>query len=496
MGKRGDAGLSGDAPQTPPVNRVCAAQRVRSFEKPRRKILSKGDFSPAVVPTASFRYRTVRALVRIWVSAFFRKIRVLNPEALPERGAALLLISHPASFLDALLLTAAFNRQVHCLLERRFLRGPMRGWLGWFLGMVPYESAGDGSQRAMERACDMLSQGQAAWIFAEEQVAKPGEPPRFSTTPAVIALRAEARTSGQLGLKVLPVHLFLPVAQLYSSELLVHIGAPLVPREYLAQGGNMSEQVRALAAATEEACRQNVFRLHAADVKQFLADLEEIFRAELQESWAARRDWRQKMEGFELSRFIAAWVEQLNGLHPGQLVALRDLLDSYREANRRCSLGRLEVEQSGDWIKTPWRRLAAWVESALGLPLALYGLVNHLAPGLILFRARLLKQEAGKGEAARWVIRALVVAGCYALQILLCAHWFGRSVAGYYAPTLPVSGVYLWRYLWLLRNRSRPLLLDLRVRRDATKLVRMRKGLIQEVNAARDVYAGMLGLAH
>jgi 1-acyl-sn-glycerol-3-phosphate acyltransferase len=458
--------------------------------------LPTGDFSTGTAQAAPFRYRLTRALVRLWFSVSFRKIRVLDPDTLPESGAALLLVSHPASFLDALLLCAALKREVRCFLEPRLLRGPLRALLGGLLGMVPYPPATEGAQEAVERACDALSKGQAVLIFAEDHAAGPGETPRFSPTPAMIALRAEARNSGLLGLELFPIHLFLPVAQLYASELLIHLGSPLVPKEYLARGGNMTEQARALAAATEEACRQNVFRLHADDVRQFLADLEEIFRADLQESWAARPNWKQKIAGFELSRFIAEWVEQLNGLHPGQLVALRDLVETYREASRRCSLARLEVNQSGDWITTAWRRLAGWAESAMGLPIAFYGFVNHLLACLILFRSGLMSKEEGTGEGTRWVIRALVVIGGYAVQILLCDHWFGRTVAGYYALTLPLSGLYLWRYLWLLNNRSRPLLLDLRVRREAAKLLRMRKGLIQEVNSARDVYAERLGLAH
>ena len=456
----------------------------------------ESDFSTGQLPPLTFRYRLTRALVRIWISVFFRRVRALNPESVPESGAALLVVSHPASFLDALLLIAALERQVHCFLASKFLRGPARGSLGWLLGMVHYDPAGEGSPDSIGLACDALAKGHAVLLFVEEEVAKLGEVPHLSPTPAVIAMRAEARTSRQLGLELLPIHVFLPVAQLYTSEVLVHVGAPLLPKEYLAKGGNMSEQARLLAAAMEEACRQNVFRLHAAEIEQFLADLEEIFRAELLSAWEARPYWRQKIEGFELSRFIAECVEQLNGLHPGQLVALRGLLDSYRESHRRCSLDRLEVEHAGEWISTPWRKLAGWTESALGLPIALYGFLNHLVICLILYRAGLITGDSGKNATARWTARGLILAVCYAAQILLCDGLLGRIIAGYYALALLPSGLYLWRYLWLLRNRARPLFLDLRARREASRLLRLRKGLIQEVNAARNVYAERLGLAH
>ena len=41
-----------------------------------------------------------------------------------------------------------------------------------------------------------------------------------------------------------------------------------------------------------------------------------------------------------------------------------------------------------------------------------------------------------------WTLRGAVTLGFYAVQIFLVAHWRGRAAAGYYAPTLPVSGAY------------------------------------------------------
>ena len=454
------------------------------------------DFSTGQRPRNSLRYRVARALVRAWLGGFFRRFRVLNPEAIPEPGAVLLVVSHPPSFLDALLLIAALKRQVHCFIAPRFLRGLVRASLGWLLGMIPAELAGDAAPESINKACGALVKGEAVLLFAEEQVAKPGAEPHFTPAPSVIAMRAEAQTSGQLELEILPLHVFLPVAQLYSSEVEVHVGDPLIPREYLARGGNMSEQARVLASALEEACRQNVFRLQGAAISQFLADLEELLRAAMLESWAAQPDRKQKIEGFQLSRFIAEFVDHLNELHPGQLVSLRDQLDRYRETHRRHALDRLIVQKSGDWIQAPFRKAAGWLETVLGLPLALWGSANHLVAGIILHRLGLLARDRDKNAVARWVSRAFIVVACYAAQILLCDAWLGRIAAGYYALTLLPTGLYLWRYLWLWRHRSRPLLLELRARRQAASLLTLRDGLIQELNAARDLYADQLGLAH
>lgn len=408
----------------------------------------------------------------------------------------MLVISHPVSFLDALILVAAFERQVRCLVNRTLSRGPWRRLLAWGLGMIPCEAEDVGRQSALEACCDALAKGRAVAVFAELQVTKAGEPPRLAQAAATAALEAESRHSGQLGLTLFPVHIFLPVVRSQSRELLIHVDAPLFPQEYGSRGADLPGRARMLAKALEDAFRHNAFRLPPGGVEQFLSDLEEIFRSDLEEDWTSRPNWKQKVEGFALSQFVAEWVEQLNYLNPGRLVALREFVDAYREARRRWSLRQLEVEQAGTWLKSPWHWLWVGVESAVGLPLAVYGLFNHLLAWLLLFWSGLVKKDAGRSQRVEWLARALVVLGCYAGQTLLGAHWLGRAAAGYYALSLPVSGAYLWRYGGLLRNRTRPLLLAVRVPRQALELRRKRKELLEELNTARDAYAEMLGLAH
>lgn len=96
----------------------------------------------------------------------------------------------------------------------------------------------------------------------------------------------------------------------------------------------------------------------------------------------------------------------------------------------------------------------------------------------------------------QWFLRGLVVVGCYAAQIAICAFVFGRATAGYYALTLPLVGGYLWRYRWLVRARTRLLLLRARLPRRAEQLRELRKQLVAEINESRDAYAETVGALH
>jgi 1-acyl-sn-glycerol-3-phosphate acyltransferase len=458
--------------------------------------LASDSFASRRGPVIPIGYRFCRGLIRLWFALSFGKIRLLHAEILPASGAALLAVSHPGSFLDALILVAAFDRQVHCVVDRKSICGPLRSLLARSLGMIPREADEKGWKTTLEACCGVLKEREALVVFAEQRPAGAGEQAGLTVAPATIALEAESRHSGQLGLTLFPVHLFLPVARSQSSELLIHVDSPVYAQEYSPPtGGELPPRIRALATVLEEKFRGNAFRLQPEDVRLFLSDLEEALRSDLEEDWTSRPNWKQKTEGFQLSRFVTEWAEQVNYLNPGRLVAMRESLDAFREARRRWSLRQLEVEAAGAWLLSPWRRAAVWFESAAGLGLALYGLLNHLLIGLLLYGAGLLKKQSRREQATEWLIRALVVLGFYVVQVLLCAYLLGRAWAGYYAPTLPLSGAYLWRYAWLLGHRTRPAFLALTLPAQAAKVRRMRKEMMEELNRILNIHAEMLGVA-
>jgi len=451
------------------------------------------DLQPEV-PTIALSYRCLRAVLRIWFGAGFRKIRLLRGDAVPASGAVLLVVSDAASFREALMLVAALERQVSLVLDARLLRAYWRRWLARWLGIIPYESGAKGQRAALQAVREALAQRRAVALFAEPGV-KSADITLVGALPASLALETEAEHAGQLGLRVFPVHLFLPGRGSQSGELLIYVNAPLFPRDYLV-GGAGDVAARRFAGALEEALQENAFRLQPPDLRHFLTDLEEVLRAKLEEEWAARPRCKQKVEGFTLSQFVAEWLEQMNFLEPGRLVALREQLEAYCEERRRWWLRQFEVEAAGAWLQSWPRRVWYWLESLVGLPIAIYGLVNHLLAWILLCWAGLLKKDDGRPRTVTWLLRGLIVLGCYAGQILLCAHYLGRTAAGYYAPTLPLSGACLWRYQWLLRARTRLLLLAAHLPRQAQKLRRRRDRFVEDLNRARDAYAQRLGIPH
>ncbi|MGO9275155.1 MAG: lysophospholipid acyltransferase family protein [Terriglobia bacterium] len=449
-----------------------------------------GAGSAAGAPPA---YRLMRGLLRRWLGAFFGKIRLLHAGTFSESGAALLIVRHPPGFLDALILVGAVTRQICCLVPRQLLQGPARAFVAHSLRMIPYDPSGANWESVLAASCERLADGTALVIFSDPRAAGPSHSSSPTLRAASIAVEAESRHPGELGITFYSVDLFLPVASLQSAELLIYVDAPVPAIEYRRRGGKPEDRALALATALDEAGRQNAFRLPEDELRHFQTDLEEVLRRDLDDDWKTRPKWKQSADDLRLSRFAVELVEQLNGFNPGRLVALRESLHLYHEAERMSSLHRCEADVAS-WFPSPWRRLAVCCETLIAAPIAAYAFLNHMPAGIVLLATRLFKKSAGPTPPGKWLARAFVVLASYAAQIGICHHFLGRVAAGYYAVSLPSSGLYLWRYTWLLRHRTRLLYHAARTGQQRAKLRRMRKEFLREFDAARDAYAEMIGL--
>jgi 1-acyl-sn-glycerol-3-phosphate acyltransferase len=308
-------------------------------------------------PLGPVRYRLFRRLIRMGVALIYGRIRFLGAERLPATGAALLAINYPSGLIGPLMLVAALERRVRCFVSRQSFRGTWGKLLAWGLGLVPYDSESKAVRHGTGHGSEMLAGGDVVALFPEADSAPASAAREFFGRAASLALAAEALRAGQGGLAVLPVHLFLPGKPLNSKETLLYVERPLDLKRLFQEARSMAERTRALFEALGEASRRNVFRLQPNDLTFLLAGLEEVLRADLEEEWRARPNWKQKADGFGLSGYVKNWAEQMNLFEPARLVALRELLLDYRERRRSVSLRRLKVDTAGRWVNSLWLRL-------------------------------------------------------------------------------------------------------------------------------------------
>jgi hypothetical protein len=422
-----------------------------------------------------------RGLVRWWFALTRRKIRLLYAGGITVDGPVVIAVGHPAGFLPALALSTAIKHPAHCLLPKSLVRGPLARFLARHMGIILCEDEKPASEESLQEAVDVLARRETLVAFADQNSARQGGHGTLASTTALVVGRAEAQSVGRR-IAVHPAHLFLSEASGQEREILIYVDSVLVRPVRRPEARPQEGEVAAFIAALESRFQENAFQLRPADLEYFLGDLEEVLRTSLQEDWASRPDWKQDTGDFVLSRLVKEWVNQTNYSHPSRLVALRKSLDEYRHLQKECALRELEVEGADSPLGSGWRQTSLWFETLLGLPIALYGLLNHLVIGLVLYLAGSFKRNSSRARTTEWILRGAVTLGFYALQIFLMGRFRGRAAAGYYAPSLPVSGAYLWRYVGLVRPQARLLFISLTIPALKRKIQRLRHTLLEELD--------------
>lgn len=441
-------------------------------------------------------YRCLRRALRIWFSLNFHHIRVLQAEELAASGPALLVVNHPASFLDALLLIAALDRPIRCFIESALLQRPMtRAWAKG-LGFIEWPDGQQEQTSAFSLSCEILRKGGAVLAFAAGQPESSNSPNTLAAAVPMIAIEAESDSPATAPLSIHLIHLHLPVAPSQASEILVHIDRPLHAVD-TSDGAAAGQQARAAAFAAEmdRACRENPFRLRVGDLAHFLTGIECAMRQDFEERWTRRPNSKQRVEDFDLSPYLVRLIHHLNYRHPGRLTALCEILRAYQEKRRSLALIALREETAGRWYRSPIRRLAAWVETVIGGPIAAYGLLNLLPAWLGLHLGKSFRRGLWDVPAGVWMVRLIAALACYTGEIVAAALFLPRWAVGYYAPSLLASGAYLLRYLWLLKTRTNVVVASLERKRGERRLRFMRKKLIAEINRDQQRFAWPLKTA-
>jgi hypothetical protein len=403
---------------------------------------------PITEAKATASYRLVRSGVRAWLALSRRSIRMLGGEHLPE-SAAILAVCHPADFMDALVLVAALERPVVCVIDRREM-AERQSLLESGLGMIAAPSSGSIDAPAWHsalRSCTgVLAAGGLLLVFSEST----GSSERGGEPDAAFKLACEAWTGAfpqQLPI-ILPIHRFRPEAR--DQEILIHLSNP-VRLDTDADLALLPQQAKAALGDI-----QNIFALDAALLNRLTQGVERGLRERLQRQWSARPGRERKTEGFRLSPLAAETLRRVNRADPEALVALSELSQAEQEARRGSALAQLRAQIEVKQLSAA-QRFFGWTESLLGFPIALYGALNHLTTVFVLLVCGLFKRDAHP-RLGPWIARGVILIGCYTGQVALVNHFLGRAAAGYYAVTLPVSGAYLVRFVWLAQRRTRVLL--------------------------------------
>lgn len=132
----------------------------------------------ALAFTAGSIVYTAEFALRFWLALLFRgvyRIRTVGIENVPRRGGALLVANH-LSFVDAFLVSAAVGRPVRFMMYSAFFDLPIVGTFARWVGAIPVssEDSREAKRASVERAAQLLKDGELVCIFAEGSISRNG----------------------------------------------------------------------------------------------------------------------------------------------------------------------------------------------------------------------------------------------------------------------------------------------------------------------------------
>ena len=339
--------------------------------------------------------RLIRALVRVLLAVFYRRIDVAGLEHVPARAPLIVAANHQNGLIDPMLLMAALPRPLRSLAKSGLFRHPI---IAPFLRMaraLPVHRRQDagsdmaGNALTFRAVGEALARGEAILIFPEG-VSQP-EPTLMTLRTGAARLLLEAEAAGAPPVTLLPVGLVLTEpGRFRAGRALILVGAAVPTADCVAR--HRSDPVAAVRTLTDrlaEALRRQIVEAEDRETLRLMRLMERV--------------WRQE-SGTRTDPRSAAWLQSTARAYRW----LRRTAPAEVEDFRR------EVEEYGDELDrlgvTPETLGRAYAPSivlryaarevlpvVLGLPLALLGTRAARAA----LPARRARHPAGPARARR-----------------------------------------------------------------------------------------------
>lgn len=184
-------------------------------------------------------YRLLKFLIGIGIRLYYKEIRITNKHYLNTKHPLIIISNHPNTLMDAWVVGMICNQPIYYMAKATLFDSSWKLKLFRSLNMIPINRKGEGVTKgvdndfSLEECYQILEEGKTLLIFPEGTSYKERVLRKLKTGTARIALEAERRNKGKLGLKVIAVGLNYSHPEKFRSRILVNVDAPESISPYL-----------------------------------------------------------------------------------------------------------------------------------------------------------------------------------------------------------------------------------------------------------------------
>ncbi len=322
-----------------------------------------------------------RKLISLVVRVFFRRVVITGAEHVPPTGPVLLLLNHPNSLVDPLLLLGLAPRRVVFLAKEPLFRIPIVGMLTRAMGSIPVYRRMDGAdtsqnRQTFERVWQELARGGAIALFPEGTSHSDPKMRPFKTGSARMALGAASMNPGP-PVVIVPGGLYYTAKVTFRSSAVLCFGEPItVVSEPLGRDGEPTQEgVRALTARLQEALSKVTLEADQEEALRLVTRAERIFSS-VEGPGTKDRDLTRQ---FALRQRFLRGYAQLRIRMPDRIAAVEQMLARYDAELGAAGMAPENMLESRLTVGTVTRNAAIAVVTLLLLaPLAVVGVFIHL----------------------------------------------------------------------------------------------------------------------
>ena len=444
-------------------------------------------------------YGFLKLVMKITVRIFFRSITIRNKEQIPTRGPLMVLVNHPSTFMDPIVVATMLDREVFFLAKGSLFNNGFSRWLLPKLNIIPvYRQKDDPSQmnknsETFEKCFEHFEKGGVLLMFPEGTSITERKLRPVKTGAARITLGAEARNNFNLGVNVITIGLNYANPHRFNRDLFINIDQPIKADEYKER--YKADEYNAVEELTEEIRNKMeslIIAIEDDQTDELVKNVELIYKYKLsKERGISKKD---KDADFALTKRIVDAVNYYRQNSPERVEHMTSRINEYLNNLNRLGLTDTDLarnQKSGSFVRS---NLKAALIIVLGFPVYLYGMINNILPFEI--PARIAKKVTSSIEfvgAIGMVGGLFTFTLFYTVQIFLLwkfTHIAWLTVA--YGVSLPLSGFFAYWYFHTINKiRTKWVLLMLFYKKSVfiSNLITEREQIIAEFDKVKNEYA-------
>lgn len=444
-------------------------------------------------------YKLLKLIVKVSLHVFFRKIIIQTKVSLPKSGPLIIVVNHPNTFMDPLIVATLFKQKVGFLANASVFVNETVNYIFRYFNVIPVYRQKDmveGSQpdnsKTFDECTKYLKQGNALMIFPEGSSYNELRLRKIKTGTARIALNAESQNNFKLGIKILPIGLYYSDPSRFRSKIYINIDEPIDVADFEdAYNDNSALGVQKLTASIKKSLEENIIITQDQDQEDLFFKIKRIYKNRLLEK---SENPKAQNEEFRLTKELAKAIQyfQINSEETFQRI--KNLVEEYVDLIDETEVKYSESNNQKNEPPTTLGQGLRIIYLIIGLPIFCLGILQNYIPyKLPFFVAEKITKEVEYHAPIMLSIGILVFPLYY--SFLLFVFYYLVSISALYLTIyfvfLPLTGFYCLHYIDLIQKTKNRLKLYLMLKNSDQRILKMRNlefETIYLLDEAREAY--------